>query len=61
MVREGYPLPELTPRENNRLWVTLTQRRRWNELLRLVGMTDGTLQARIKEISRQHLAVTGRK
>ena len=61
MIREGYPLVDLTPRENNRIWVTLTQKRRWPQLQGLTGMTDGDLQTRIKAISRQHFDLTGRK
>jgi hypothetical protein len=61
MIREGYPLADLTPRENNRIWVTLTQKRRWSQLQQLTGMTDADLRMRIKEISRQHFTLTGRK
>jgi len=61
MIREGYPLADLTTRENNRIWVTLTQKRRWPQLQRLTGMTDSDLQVRVKAISRQHYGLTGRK
>ena len=61
MIREGYPLGDLTTKENNRMWVTLTQRRRWPQLQQMTGMTDAQLQARVKQISADHFALTGRK
>ena len=61
MIREGYPLGDLTTKENNRMWVTLTQRRRWPQLQQVTGMTDAQLQARVKQISADHFALTGRK
>ena len=61
MIREGYPLAGISTKENNRLWVTLTQERRWGHLQRLTGMTAAALRVRIKQINAQHLARTGRK
>ena len=61
MIVEGYPLADLTTRENHRLWVSLTQRRRWPYLQRLTGMSDAELAARVKAISHQHYAMTERK
>ena len=61
MVREGYPLAGISTKENNRLWVTLTQERRWEQLQQLTGMSADFLRVRIRQISAQHLAQTGRK
>ena len=61
MIAEGYPLGDLTMRENHRIWVSLTQRRRWQHLQWLTGMSDAALAARVKAISHQHYALTERK
>lgn len=53
MVREGYPLADLTPKENERLWMSLTQRRRWDKLQALTGLDDLALRQRVRAVTRQ--------
>jgi len=43
MVREGFPLADLTAAENVRVWRSLTARRRRPELQAVLGMTDGQI------------------
>ncbi len=56
MIREGYPLADLARKENDYFWQTLTQRRRWEQLQALTGMSDEALRARVKEMRRQYQA-----
>jgi hypothetical protein len=61
MIQAGYPLAELTRKENDRVWQSLTQRRRWPQLVRLTGMSDTDLWERVKAISQQYRATTGKR
>ena len=61
MIREGYPLSDLTTRDNARLWKTLTEQRRWSYLQRLTGMTEAELSERVREIRRQYKAATDKR
>jgi hypothetical protein len=61
MIREGYPLADLARKENDYFWQTLTQRRRWDQLRALTGMSDTALRARVKEMRRQYQAVNGKR
>lgn len=47
MVREGYPLPDLTSAENERIWTSLIQRRRRPQLAALLELPDTEIDARI--------------
>lgn len=59
MLREGYPLGDLTHKENERLWLSLTQRRRWDKLQALTGWDDGALRQRVRALSRQRQTLRG--
>ena len=61
MLHEGYPLADLSRKDNDYVWVSLTQRRRWRQLQQVTGLSDGQLDAQVKAISAQHFALTGRK
>jgi hypothetical protein len=43
MVRVGGPLPDLTDAENERVWRSLTSRRRRPQLQALLGMSDAQI------------------
>lgn len=60
MVREGFPLAELSTAENERVWRSLTQRRRQPQLLVLLGMNAVQLDAALGRLRAQHRALTGR-
>jgi hypothetical protein len=53
MVREGFPLPELTATENERVWRSLTGRRRRPQLQALLGISDGQID---QALARMHMA-----
>jgi hypothetical protein len=61
MLREGYPLRDLTRKENEWVWISLTQGRRWDHLHQLTGMDRAQFRARLRELSAQHVAATGRR
>jgi hypothetical protein len=61
MVREGFPVAGLTPRENAWVWTSLTQHRRWEQLQRLTGMDDAQLRARIRVLRQQVKGVAGKR
>jgi hypothetical protein len=61
LVRQGYPLAMLTPRENEQFWWSLVGRRRRPQLLALLGMNEPQLAAAIDRVRRQRRAVTGRR
>ena len=61
MIREGYPLAGLARRDSARVWVSLTQQRRWSYLQRLTGMTEAELSERVREIRRQYKAATDKR
>jgi|GEM_PF-2504050 len=55
MVRVGGPLPDLTEAENERVWRSLTSRRRRPQLQGLLGMSDGQIDqtlARMRVVRR---------
>jgi hypothetical protein len=53
MLRHGYPLAELRPAENERVWSSLMQRRRIPQVLALLGWSEGALQQAIQRIRTQ--------
>lgn len=61
LVREGYPLSDLTARENEQFWWSLVGRRRRGQLLTLLGIADTELEVAIDRVRRQRRAVTGRQ
>ncbi|MBA3826036.1 MAG: hypothetical protein H0X24_19315 [Ktedonobacterales bacterium] len=61
MIREGYSLVELSGKERQRVWVSLTQKRRWPELQRLTGMDDAQLGERLRQIRKEYQAATGKR
>jgi hypothetical protein len=61
MVREGYPLAELSARENERFWWSLVGRRRRPQLLSLLRLTETELERGIERVRRQRRQVTGRR
>ena len=61
MVREGYPLAELSARENEQFWWSLVGRRRRPLLLSLVHMSETELERGIERVRRQRRQVTGRR
>jgi hypothetical protein len=61
MIREGYPLGDLPRRDNDRVWQSLTQKRRWPQLVALTGMRDAALWERVKVISKQYQVQTGKR
>jgi hypothetical protein len=63
MVREGYPLAELSARENEQFWWSLVgrRRRRRPQLLALLRMTETELEWGIERVRRQRRQVTGRR
>jgi hypothetical protein len=61
MIREGYPLVDLTSKENAWVWMSLSQHRRAEQLQALTGMDEAQLQARIRVIRQQVKAATGRR
>ena len=61
MVREGYPLAELSARENEQFWWSLVGRRRRPHLLPLLRMTQTELERGIERVRRQRRQVTGRR
>jgi hypothetical protein len=54
MLRHGYPLAELRSAENERVWSSLVQRRRIPQVLKLLGWSEGELQAAIQRARTQH-------
>ena len=61
MIREGYPLGDLPRRDNDRVWQSLTQKRRWPQLAALTGLSEADLWERVKAISKQYQATTGKR
>ena len=61
MIREGYPLAGLSRKDNDRVWVSLSQKRRWPQLQGLTGMSDADLWEQVKAIRRQYQATTGKR
>jgi hypothetical protein len=61
MVRAGYPLAELSARENEQFWWSLVGRRRRPQLLSLLRMTETELERGIERVRRQRRQVTGRR
>ena len=61
MILEGYPLPDLTSRENEQFWWSLVGQRRRPHLLALVGMTDDELRTATDRVRRKRQAITGRR
>ncbi len=61
MIREGYPLDGLSRKEMDRVWVSLTQKRRWPELQRLTGMEDAQLIERVRQIRKEYQVATGKR
>jgi hypothetical protein len=61
MVRAGYPLAELSARENEQFWWSLVGRRRRPQLLSLLRMTETELERGIECVRRQRRQVTGRR
>ena len=61
MIREGYPLLDLTPRENEQFWWTLVNQRRRPQLLALLGITYDELHAALDRVRRQRQVTTGRR
>jgi hypothetical protein len=61
MVREGYPVAELTARENEQFWWSLVGHRRRPQLLALLQMSDRELEHAINRVRRQRRAVSGRR
>jgi hypothetical protein len=57
MVRHGHPLPELTSAENERVWRSLTGRRRRPQLQALLGMTDAQIDQALDQIRRERLVL----
>lgn len=60
LVREGYPLPDLTHEENERIWMSLVARRRRPHVLRLLGMTESQIEGAIGRLRTQRLLVRHR-
>lgn len=60
LVREGYPLPDLTPEENERYWASLVSRRRRAHLRQLLDMTDTDIDAEVARLRTQRL-LAGRR
>lgn len=56
MIREGYPMGGLSRDEMNRVWVSLTEKRRWPHLQALTGMDAATLADRVRIIRQQYKA-----
>ncbi len=61
MIREGFPLLNISDNENLRTWVTITQHRRWEQLRSIVQMTDEQIAQRMDDIRRQVRDRTGRR
>ena len=61
MLQEGYPLADLTPQENRRVWVSLAQRRRRSQLQVILGWDDILIEARVRDVRRQYRQVTGKR
>jgi hypothetical protein len=53
MLLHGYPLAELRPAENERVWSSLVQRRRIPQVLALLGWSEGELQAALQRVRAQ--------
>jgi hypothetical protein len=53
MLQQGYPLAELRPAENERVWSSLVQRRRTPQVLALLGWNEDELQRAIAQIRTQ--------
>lgn len=60
LVREGYPLPDLTLEENERYWVSLVSHRRRAHLRQLLDMTDTQIDAEVARVRTQRL-LAGRR
>ncbi|MBA3826681.1 MAG: hypothetical protein H0X24_22630 [Ktedonobacterales bacterium] len=56
MIREGYPLAGLSRDAMNRVWVSLTEKRRWPHLQVLTGMDAAALADRVRIIRQQYKA-----
>ncbi|MBA3825461.1 MAG: hypothetical protein H0X24_16375 [Ktedonobacterales bacterium] len=56
MIREGYPLAGLSRDDMNRVWVSLTEKRRWPQLQALTGMDAAVLAERVRIIRQQFKA-----
>jgi hypothetical protein len=53
MLQAGGPLPDLTEAENDRVWRSLTSRRRRSQLQALLGMSDAHIE---QKVARMRLA-----
>lgn len=53
MLQAGGSLPDLTEAENDRVWRSLTSRRRRPQLQALLGMSDGKIE---QKLARMRLA-----
>jgi hypothetical protein len=61
MVREGYPLPDLIPEVNERVWYSLAGRRRRPQLQALLGLRDDEIDAQVRSLRAQRTALTGKR
>ena len=60
LVREGYPLSDLTPEENERYWASLVSGRRRAHLRQLLDMTDAEIDTIIVRLRAQRF-LAGRR
>jgi hypothetical protein len=61
MVREGYPLADLSARENEQFWWSLVGRRRRPQLLSRLRVTEAELERGIDRVRHQRQRLTGRR
>lgn len=53
MMREGYLLKELTPKERERVWYSLAQKRRRSQLAALLGVPEDALDALVTQVRKE--------
>ncbi len=58
MLREGYPVACLTPKENEHVFSSLLQRRRLNRVLALAGLNTMGYQAAVQRARQQRAALS---
>jgi len=58
MIRVGGPLPDLTDAENDRVWRSLTSRRRRPQLHALLGMSDAQIDQVLARMRRARAVFT---
>jgi hypothetical protein len=61
MVREGFPLPDLSPQLNENVWRSLSGRVRRRELQALLGMSDAQIDHAVRDLRGMRTVARGKR